>query len=388
MEADRGRSVGRGRQRQGFAWEASKRKIGTSGRLREAEEASRVCDWERTDSRDVRVVVGSGTTGASALGFGSKRAREFECLGFSEFLRANQRDEQAGSLYMSGCEIVEKLPISAGCPREQFRADSKVKASHTPSLEMISRPPAFDSCKNIIQSEMNMSISNIKRMVGGVMMSPIKIPWFHRPGPLWSLVYLVRGAKPPDSEGSDHNSLPVMPFSVETHGVVSFGDKITESLIKSFNLARLMSQLRPSSGDIAMGILFTPRCPYPSCHYQDLQNYQLEDLIVLNDQSLQLRQDSRIQRESPTDATVTAHPSIITNVTVVPDGSAGKRCRLGQHRLPPSTTSPKPYPFLSSDGQIDQSQKPSDLDCLVVKLGAEVILYAKRKSRGILQQPR
>jgi len=32
--------------------------------------------------------------------------------------------------------------------------------------------------------------------------------------------------------------------------------------------------------------------------------------------------DSRIQRESPTDATVTTHPSIITKVTVVPERAA------------------------------------------------------------------
>ncbi|PKU79087.1 hypothetical protein MA16_Dca000431 [Dendrobium catenatum] len=30
-------------------------------------------------------------------------------------------------------------------------------------------------------------------MVGEWMMDPIKISWFRRPGPSWSLVYLVRG---------------------------------------------------------------------------------------------------------------------------------------------------------------------------------------------------
>ncbi|KAL0913098.1 hypothetical protein M5K25_016530 [Dendrobium thyrsiflorum] len=35
-------------------------------------------------------------------------------------------------------------------------------------------------------------------MVGGVMMSPIKIPWFRRPGPSWSMVYLVRGGNRPN----------------------------------------------------------------------------------------------------------------------------------------------------------------------------------------------
>ncbi|KAL0910678.1 hypothetical protein M5K25_018755 [Dendrobium thyrsiflorum] len=40
-------------------------------------------------------------------------------------------------------------------------------------------------------------------MVEGMMMSPIKIPWFRRPGPSWSLVYLVRGGSRPNlTEGS------------------------------------------------------------------------------------------------------------------------------------------------------------------------------------------
>ncbi|PKU67099.1 hypothetical protein MA16_Dca008888 [Dendrobium catenatum] len=35
------------------------------------------------------------------------------------------------------------------------------------------------------------------------MMDPIKIPWFRRPGPSWSLVYLVRGGSQPNlTEGS------------------------------------------------------------------------------------------------------------------------------------------------------------------------------------------
>ncbi|KAL0906155.1 hypothetical protein M5K25_024624 [Dendrobium thyrsiflorum] len=40
-------------------------------------------------------------------------------------------------------------------------------------------------------------------MVGGVMMNPIKIPWFRHPGSSWSLVYLVRGGSRPNlTEGS------------------------------------------------------------------------------------------------------------------------------------------------------------------------------------------
>ncbi|KAL0923928.1 hypothetical protein M5K25_004716 [Dendrobium thyrsiflorum] len=43
----------------------------------------------------------------------------------------------------------------------------------------------------------------VMRMVRGVMMSPIKIPWFRRSGPSWSLVYLVRGGSRPNlTEGS------------------------------------------------------------------------------------------------------------------------------------------------------------------------------------------
>ncbi|KAL0910680.1 hypothetical protein M5K25_018757 [Dendrobium thyrsiflorum] len=42
-----------------------------------------------------------------------------------------------------------------------------------------------------------------ERMVEGMMMNPIKIPWFRRPGPSWSLVYLVRGGSRPNlTEGS------------------------------------------------------------------------------------------------------------------------------------------------------------------------------------------
>ncbi|KAL0923801.1 hypothetical protein M5K25_004576 [Dendrobium thyrsiflorum] len=41
------------------------------------------------------------------------------------------------------------------------------------------------------------------RMEGEWMMDPIKIPWFRRPGPSWSLVYLVRGGSRPNlTEGS------------------------------------------------------------------------------------------------------------------------------------------------------------------------------------------
>ncbi|PKU67686.1 hypothetical protein MA16_Dca023238 [Dendrobium catenatum] len=40
-------------------------------------------------------------------------------------------------------------------------------------------------------------------MVGELMMDPIKIPWFRRPGSSWSLVYLVRGGIRPNlTEGS------------------------------------------------------------------------------------------------------------------------------------------------------------------------------------------
>ncbi|KAL0904257.1 hypothetical protein M5K25_026342 [Dendrobium thyrsiflorum] len=35
-------------------------------------------------------------------------------------------------------------------------------------------------------------------MVGEWMIDSIKIPWFHRPGPSWSLVYLVRGGSRPN----------------------------------------------------------------------------------------------------------------------------------------------------------------------------------------------
>ncbi|KAL0922952.1 hypothetical protein M5K25_006986 [Dendrobium thyrsiflorum] len=101
-------------------------------------------------------------------------------------------------------------------------------------------------------------------MVGGVMMGPIKIPWFRRPGPSWSLVYLVRGGsrpnltegslsaamgfdaigehtgddhdrnimvpfggKPPGSEGLGHNRLPTVPFGGKTIGVVPFDGETT-----------------------------------------------------------------------------------------------------------------------------------------------------------------
>ncbi|KAL0904215.1 hypothetical protein M5K25_026295 [Dendrobium thyrsiflorum] len=86
-------------------------------------------------------------------------------------------------------------------------------------------------------------------MVGGVMMSPIKIPWFRHPGPSWSLVYLVRkgfdaigehtgddhdrnimvpfGGKPPGSEGPGHNRLPIVPFGGKTVGLVPFDGETT-----------------------------------------------------------------------------------------------------------------------------------------------------------------
>ncbi|KAL0925438.1 hypothetical protein M5K25_003767 [Dendrobium thyrsiflorum] len=105
-----------------------------------------------------------------------------------------------------------------------------------------------------------------RRMVGEVMMDPIKIPWFRRPGSSWSLVYLVRGGsrpnliegslsaavgcvvqgylidlgwmlehtgadydrnimvpfcdKPPGSEGPDRDCLPMVPFGGKIVGGV------------------------------------------------------------------------------------------------------------------------------------------------------------------------
>ncbi|KAL0915745.1 hypothetical protein M5K25_013198 [Dendrobium thyrsiflorum] len=101
-------------------------------------------------------------------------------------------------------------------------------------------------------------------MVGGVMMDPIKIPWFRRPGSSWSLVYLVRGGsrpnltegslsaamgfdaigehtgddhdrnimvpfggKPSGSEGPGRNRLPTVPFGGKTIGVVPLGGETT-----------------------------------------------------------------------------------------------------------------------------------------------------------------
>ncbi|KAL0904404.1 hypothetical protein M5K25_026508 [Dendrobium thyrsiflorum] len=67
---------------------------------------------------------------------------------------------------------------------------------------------------------------------------PITILWFHHPGPLWFLVYLVRGGlrvigehtgsshdynlvapfggKPPGLEGPSHNRLSAVPFDGKT----------------------------------------------------------------------------------------------------------------------------------------------------------------------------
>ncbi|PKU87839.1 hypothetical protein MA16_Dca017611 [Dendrobium catenatum] len=50
------------------------------------------------------------------------------------------------------------------------------------------------------------------------MMGPIKIPWFRRPGPSWSLIYLVRGGFDANKEriGSGHNRYIVVPFGGKT----------------------------------------------------------------------------------------------------------------------------------------------------------------------------
>lgn len=45
--------------------------------------------------------------------------------------------------------------------------------------------------------------------------------------------------------------------------------------------------------------------------------------------------DSRMQSESPTDATVTTSPSIITNVTVVPDLWAAQMIKENHQELAP-----------------------------------------------------
>ncbi|KAL0910005.1 hypothetical protein M5K25_020926 [Dendrobium thyrsiflorum] len=72
-------------------------------------------------------------------------------------------------------------------------------------------------------------------MEGEWMMDPIKIPWFRRPGPSWSLVYLVRGGSRPnltegslsaamgfdaigEHTGAGHNRNIVMPFGGESLG--------------------------------------------------------------------------------------------------------------------------------------------------------------------------
>ncbi|KAL0904471.1 hypothetical protein M5K25_026591 [Dendrobium thyrsiflorum] len=79
------------------------------------------------------------------------------------------------------------------------------------------------------------SLSWRERMVGEWMMDPIKIPWFRRPGPSWSLVYLVRGGSRPnltegslsaamgfdvigEHTGADHNHNLVVPFGGELPG--------------------------------------------------------------------------------------------------------------------------------------------------------------------------
>ncbi|KAL0923065.1 hypothetical protein M5K25_007110 [Dendrobium thyrsiflorum] len=126
----------------------------------------------------------------------------------------------------------------------------------------------FDSIVPPLYSELLGQVLT-KRMVGGVMMSPIKIPWFRRPEPSWSLAYLVRGGsrpnltegslstaigcfvqgfdaigeytsddhdrnimvpfggKPPNSEGPGRNRLPTVPFGGKTIGVVPLGGETT-----------------------------------------------------------------------------------------------------------------------------------------------------------------
>ncbi|KAL0928749.1 hypothetical protein M5K25_000670 [Dendrobium thyrsiflorum] len=99
------------------------------------------------------------------------------------------------------------------------------------------------------------------RMVGGVMMNPIKIPWFRRPGSSWSLVYLVRGGSRPNlTEGSlsaamgfdvirehmgdDHDRNIMVPFGGKPPGLegpgrnrlptVPFGGKTIDVFTENF----------------------------------------------------------------------------------------------------------------------------------------------------------
>lgn len=51
-------------------------------------------------------------------------------------------------IYQSYCTLtIWAAAASGGIPRQQSRAASADKASHTPSLDMITLPPAVDNCK-------------------------------------------------------------------------------------------------------------------------------------------------------------------------------------------------------------------------------------------------
>ncbi|KAL0913507.1 hypothetical protein M5K25_016972 [Dendrobium thyrsiflorum] len=58
-------------------------------------------------------------------------------------------------------------------------------------------------------------------MVGEWMMDSIKIPWFHRSGPSWSLVYLVRGGSGPNL--TEESLLVAMGCTVQGN-LVDLGD--------------------------------------------------------------------------------------------------------------------------------------------------------------------
>ncbi|KAL0903403.1 hypothetical protein M5K25_027779 [Dendrobium thyrsiflorum] len=82
----------------------------------------------------------------------------------------------------------------------------------------------------------------LKRMVGEWMMDLIKIPWFRRPGPSWSLVYLVRGGSRPNlTEGSLSAAMGCFvqwylvglggPRVITIYPAVPFGDKTADSIL-------------------------------------------------------------------------------------------------------------------------------------------------------------
>ncbi|KAL0917303.1 hypothetical protein M5K25_012358 [Dendrobium thyrsiflorum] len=115
----------------------------------------------------------------------------------------------------------------------------------------------------LIWAARNFTILHLKRMVGGMMMSPIMIPWFRRTGPSWSQVYLVKGGSRPNlTEGSlsaamgfdvigkhtgaGHNRYIVVPFGgritqfrgprvITVYPAVPFGGKTAERYV-NFNL--------------------------------------------------------------------------------------------------------------------------------------------------------